>query len=108
MVRLQRIALLATMPLACMGCDTMHAPVYNMTSCAIEISTSTANAPHSFGEPSRVLPGGVVAVLGGDKPVKYAEIVIHNGRNGDRRYDEGALAALRPAGISEDRWAYSR
>jgi hypothetical protein len=85
----------------------MHAPIYNMTSCPIEIVASTSKVQHSLGTPTRVLPGHNSGVLGGDEPVRYEEIIVRDTRNAERRYDENALAALRPADVPEDRWAYS-
>ena len=106
---MRRVRLISSVELLLLlsGCDPLHAPLYNLTSCPIEVVTSITNFPHTLGVPVKILPGHSSGVLGGLDPIRYDEIIVRSAQNRERRFDENALAVLRPKDASEDQWAYA-
>jgi hypothetical protein len=88
------------------ACDPLHAPIYNLTSCPIEIVTSITKFPDSIGAEVQILPGKLSGVFGGFEPVRYNHIVIKDFQNKELSFGADVLSALRPPQSEDDRWGY--
>ena len=102
---LKLIGMFLSLPLA--GCDLGYIePIYNLTSCPIQITSSLSDAPKMQG-PYPILPGSADVSESGKKPEIYTQIIVTDGKSIEHRYDKDALALLRPSKSILDRWGYT-
>jgi hypothetical protein len=115
MVMSYRKTVLLALPFLCAACDTIHAPIYNMTSCPIFVAT-VSNVPGSHASPftqARIEPGRFFGILGPGVlfasvgQVRYSQIDVRDSRGHEKVYDAKTLNLLRSPESNDDRWAYS-
>ena len=101
---LKLISAMLVLPLV--GCDLGYIePIYNLTSCPIQIASSLSDMPEVRG-PNPILPGSAVSTFG-KKPTTYEQIIVTDSKHVEHRYDKDALATLRPSSPTLDRWGYT-
>src|SRR5258707_1244194 len=105
MITCSRMILFVSLLTVTAACDRLHAPIYNLTSCSIEIATSITKFPNSISE-VQIQPGKLTGSFGGLDPVRYNRIVIKDVQNKELNLGADALAALRPPQSDDDRWGY--
>lgn len=94
--------------LALTGCNLGYADrIYNQTSCPIRLQANLDDRKIIDYEPYVLVPGNREIAIVRYRSVKYARIVVIDHNNVEHRYDADALAALRPAGASNEDWSFT-